>query len=109
VRKYRVRILAEAEQDLFETYRYIAANDSPDRAEYVLDQLEGLCSQLASMPQRGHVPPELDQIGVMDYREVHFKPYRVIYQIIGQDVYVHGVLDGRRNMQSLLERRLLLK
>lgn len=109
MRKHRVRILAEAEQDLFEIYRYVAANDSPDRAGYVLDQLEGLCSRLANMPRRGHVPPELDRIGVMDYREVHFKPYRVIYQIIGQNVYVHCVLDGRRNMQTLLERRLLLK
>lgn len=109
MRKHRVRLLAEAEQDLFEIYRYIAANDSPERATHVLDELEGLCSRLAHMPPRGHVPPELDRIGVMDYREVHFKPYRVIYQIIGQDVYVHCVLDGRRNMQALLERRLLLK
>ena len=107
--KRRVRILAEAEQDLFDIYHYIAANDSPDRAEYVLDQLEGLCSRLVNMPQRGHVPPELDRIGVMDYREVHFKPYRAIYQIIRQGVYVHCILDGRRNMQALLERRLLLR
>ena len=107
--RYRVRVLVEAEQDLFEIYRYIAANDAPDRAEHVLDQLERLTSQLAGMPQRGHVPLELDRIGVMDYREVHFKPYRVIYQVIGPEVYVHCVLDGRRNMQALLERRLLLK
>jgi len=31
----------------------------------------------------------------------------VIYQLIGRNVFVHCVLDGRRDMQSLLERRLL--
>ncbi len=109
MRKCAVHILAEAEDDLFDIYRYIAASDSPTRAEYVLDQIEGLCAKLANLPRRGHVLPELDRIGIVDFREVHFKPYRVIYQIISQDVYVHAVLDGRRNMQALLERRLLRK
>ena len=35
------------------------------------------------------------------------KPYRVICEVIGRDVYIHCVLDGRRDMQSLLERRLV--
>lgn len=52
-------------------------------------------------------PPELERIGVTDYREVHFKPYRLIYQIIGKKVFVHCVLDWRRDSQELLERRLL--
>lgn len=107
MRKYRVHVLAEAEEDLFEIYRYIATNDAPARADYVLDQLEELCAKLASLPRRGHAPPELERIGVSDFREVHFKPYRVIYQIISRDVYVHAVLDGRRNLQALLELRLL--
>lgn len=107
MRNYRVHILAEAEEDVIEICRYIAANDSPERAGQILDRLEALCAGLATQPWRGHVAPELDRIGVSDYREVHFKPWRVIYQIIGLDVFVHGILDGRRNMQALLERRLL--
>lgn len=105
--RYRVRLAEDAEQDLIDLYRYIAAHDSAGKATYVLDQLESLCSHLAELPLREHFPPELDRIGVMNYREVHFKPYRVIYGVIGQDVFIHCVLDGRRDMQSLLERRLL--
>ena len=105
--KYRVRIIEDAEHDLLDIYTYIAANDSVQNAEYVLGQLEELCLRLAELPLRGHVPPELKRIGVTAYREVHFKPYRVIYQVSGRDVYIHCVLDGRRDMQSLLERRLL--
>ena len=41
------------------------------------------------------------------YREVHFKPYRIIYEIVGRKVFIHCVLDGRRAVQELLERRLL--
>jgi toxin ParE1/3/4 len=74
---------------------------------YVLDQLELLCLRLAELPERGHVPPELDRVGVTSYREVHLKPYRVIYELIRQDVFIHCVLDGRRDMQLLLARRLI--
>lgn len=103
----RVRLAEDAERDLIDLHRYIATHDSAEKAAYVLDQLESLCANLAALPLRGHFPPELDRIGVTNYREVHFKPYRVIYEVIGQDVFIHGVLDGRRDMQSLLERRLL--
>ena len=107
MQRYCVRIAEEAEHDLFDIYSYVAIHDSVKKAAYVLDPLEPLCSSLAELPLRGHVPPELDRIGVTNYREVHFKPYRIIYEIIGQDVFIHCVLDGRRDMQSLLERRLI--
>jgi toxin ParE1/3/4 len=107
VKRFRVRLAEDAEQDLVDIYRYVATHDSAEKAAYVLEQLETLCARLADLPLRGHIPPELDRIGVTSYREVHFKPYRVIYEVIGQDVFVHCVLDGRRDMQSLLERRLL--
>jgi toxin ParE1/3/4 len=42
-----------------------------------------------------------------DYRQTFFKPYRVIYRVEGQRVYAYLIADGRRDMQSLLARRLL--
>jgi len=107
VKRCRVRVIEDAERDLIDIYHYVATRDSPENAAYVLEQLESLCLALAALPRRGHIPPELDRIGVTDYHEVHFEPYRVIYQIIGQNVFVHCVLDGRRDIPSLLERRLL--
>ncbi len=107
MKRYRVRLSEEAELDLIDIYHYIALHDSAENADYVLEQLESLCSQLAELPERGHIPPELDRIGITNYREIHFKPYRVIYEAIRLDVFVHCILDGRRDMLSLLERRLI--
>ena len=107
MRRYRVRLTEDAEQDLIDIYRYIARHDSLEDADYVLDQLESLCSRLTELPERGHVPPELDRIAVTNYREVYFKPYRVIYEAIRQDVFIHCILDGRRDMPTLLQRRLI--
>jgi len=58
-------------------------------------------------PERGHFPAELSRQGIKDYREVLFKPYRVIYEIVGFKVIIHLCVDGRRDMKSLLERRIL--
>ena len=107
MKRYRVRLADEAQQDIVDIYRYVATHDSVKSAGYLLDELEKLCAELSSLPQRGHLPPELERVSVTAYREVHFKPYRVIYEVVGREVFVHCVLDGRRDMQSLLERRLL--
>jgi toxin ParE1/3/4 len=104
---FDVRITEAAERDLFDIWEYVALNDVPGKADDLLDQLAHTCEQLANSPSKGHVPPELARIGVDSYREIHFKPYRIIYETAGHTVYVHAVLDGRRDLQSLLERRLL--
>ncbi|MEW8232132.1 MAG: type II toxin-antitoxin system RelE/ParE family toxin [Candidatus Thiodiazotropha endolucinida] len=64
MKRYRVRLTENAEQDLIDIYRYIALHDSEKNVDYVLDQLESLCSRLAELPKRGHIPPELDRIGM---------------------------------------------
>ena len=107
MKPYRVRLAEDAELDLIDIYSYISLQDSVENADYVLDQLETLCSRLTELPERGHIPPELDQISVTNYREVNFKPYRVVYEVIRQDVFIHCIIDGRRDMSSLLQRRLI--
>ena len=102
-----VFIISDAEDDLFEIRHFIARNDSISKADKILAKLEEKCLSLANFPNRGHTPPELERIAVFDYLEVHYKPYRIIYQIIERKVYVHCVLDGRRDLQELLYERLL--
>lgn len=104
---YRVRIVKEAEDDLAEIIEFVAKHDSIERADYVLEKLLGVCERLEQNPQRGPFLPELKSLGIKSYREVHFKPYRVIYELISRDVFVHLVVDGRRSLQAILERRLL--
>ena len=104
---YDVLIIADAQEDLFEIYKYVATHDSINKAEYLLTKLEETCYSLSTSPNRGHFPPELERIGVLNYKEIHFKPYRIIYQIIESEVLVHCVLDGRRDLHQLLQKRWL--
>jgi toxin ParE1/3/4 len=46
-------------------------------------------------------------LGIKDYRQTFFKPYRLIYRVMARDVVVFVIADSRRDMQGLLARRLL--
>jgi len=104
---FDVLLSDEAERDLDDIFMYIAEHDGIIRAEKVLTALGDACAKLESFPERGNVPKELRSVGISEYREVHFKPYRIIYRIVGQKVIVYCIVDGRQDMQSLLLRRLL--
>lgn len=104
---HQVRLTADAVADLDELYAYVGQHDSPQSAESLLARIEAILDSLAHSPNRGSHPKELFELGIRDYREVFFKPYRVIYRVIGKIAYVYLIVDGRRDMQALLRRRLL--
>lgn len=104
---FDVLLSDDAAGDIEDIYRYIAERDSVANAERVLLALEETCLNLADMPERGNVPKELVAIGMTEFREVHVKPYRVLYRIASQQVIIYCVVDGRRDMQNFLQRRLL--
>lgn len=106
-RKCEVLLTEGAEQDLESIYDCIAEFDCKANADCVLDRLLDIVESLTAFPERGAYPKELVALGIRDYRQTAFKPYRVIYRVMGQKVYIYVIADGRRDMQSLLARRLL--
>ena len=104
---YAVFLTGDAEVDLQELYDYVAQSDCIQAADHVLSRLEELASALAADPLRGSIPKELRSLGIDEYRQVFFKPYRIVYRVLDERVVIYLITDGRRNMQSLLARRLL--
>lgn len=105
--RYEVLLTEDAEQDLEDLYVYIAKFDSPKKADYVLERLLEVAESVATSPERGSQPKKLRSLGIQEYRQVFFKPYRVIYRVFDKKVVIYVIADGRRDMQSLLSRRLL--
>jgi toxin ParE1/3/4 len=97
----------EAERDLDDIVDYITERDSPDRALAVATRLQQAILRLSTLPDRGPHPKELLNHGNRDFREVHFKPYRIFYRVLADKVVVVLIADGRRDMRALLARRLL--
>lgn len=104
---YEVLLTKGAEQDLESIHDYISEFDSVASANHVLDRLMEAVEGLARFPERGSYPKELVALGIKDYRQTAFKPYRVIYRVLGRRVLIYLIVDGRRDLQSVLALRLL--
>lgn len=107
MKKYEVLVDRDAEDDLFDIYSYVALNDSVERTDRLFSALRITCSKLKSLPLRGNIPAELFEIGVVEFREIRCKHYRIFYSVEASNVFVHCVLDGKRDIQTILQERLL--
>jgi toxin ParE1/3/4 len=103
---FNVRFTKSARGDLRELHAYISKNDSPANADYVAREIVRAALELREFPNRGAYPPELLAMGLRSYRQILFKPYRIIYRIRGKTVYIAVISDGRLSLQPLLMRRL---
>ncbi|AOU97868.1 plasmid stabilization protein [Acidihalobacter yilgarnensis] len=105
--KFEVLLTEGAEQDLEAIHDYISEFDCVANANHVLDELMDVVESLSKFPERGSFPKELVGLGIKEYRQTSFKPYRAIYRVTGSQVIIYLIADGRRDMQSGLARRLL--
>ncbi len=104
---FEVLLTEGAEQDLEALHDYITEFDCVANANCVLDALMDVVQSLFQFPERGSYPKELVGLGIKEYRQTFFKPYRVIYRVTGHRAIIYLIADGRRDMQSVLARRLL--
>ena len=96
---FKVLLTEDAERDLEDLYTPIAEHDCRQNADYVLDRLLEVTDSLTTTPERGLIPRELAALGIEEYRQVFFKPYRVIYRQLDQQIVIYLIADERRVMQ----------
>jgi len=106
-RPFEVLLTSGAEQDLEAIYDYVAEFDSVENANDLLDALINEAQALANFPERGSYPKELLSLGIKEFRQTFFKSYRLVYRVLDAQVVIYLIVDGRRDMQSVLARRLL--
>ncbi len=104
---FSVILTDDAAADLDQLFDYIDQHHAQRKADYVLSQIEEAFDNLSRFPERGAFPKELLTLGIREYREVFYKPYRIIYRVTGKTVCILLIVDGRRDLQTLLQRRLL--
>jgi plasmid stabilization system protein ParE len=94
-----------AEKDLVNIIGYIAADSKRDALK-ILNKIKGKISKLYNLPERSRIVPELKAFGIHHYRELIIPPWRIIYRISEDKVYVLSVIDSRQNVEDVLLKRL---
>jgi plasmid stabilization system protein ParE len=104
---FKVVILHSAEHDLKELRHYLISRFSTQAWRSTYQHLQSTVAQLATSPYAGVVPDEIQQLNLRHYRQVLCGMNRVIYEVRENTVYIHIIADTRKDLQSLLIKRLL--
>ena len=94
-----------AEEDLDEIVDYYFSR-SPDYVERIISEFEENVLSLQKHPKSGRTVPELERQGITKYRELIQEYYRIIYEISGNKIIVHTIIDGRRNFEDIIISKL---
>ena len=105
--KYKVIWTKSAEQDLNQIIDYILNNEEINNAKKIYEKIKSRIILLNENPEQGRVVPELQLLKIKKYREVIINPWRIIYKIDSNKVFILLVIDGRRNLEDLLLDRLI--
>ena len=97
-----------AESDLKDIIEHISM-DSPQNALKILKKIKQKASELYTLPERGRIVPELQDQGILQYREIVIPPWRLIYRIAERKVFVLSLIDSRRNVEDILFKRFVFK
>jgi len=106
--KYKVIWANVAEADLKDIIEYISI-DNPQNALKILKKIKQKASEVYAFPERGRIVPELQDQGILQYKEIIIPPWRLIYRITERKVFVLSLIDSRRNVEDIMFKRFVDK
>ncbi|POA26168.1 MULTISPECIES: type II toxin-antitoxin system RelE/ParE family toxin [Pseudomonas] len=104
---FNVVILQSAETDLKELRSYLTQQFSAHTWQNTYATLKAAIRHLATQPYAGSIPEEIKRLNISQYRQVLSGMNRVIYEVREKTVYIHIIADTRKNLPTLLMKRLL--
>lgn len=107
IQQFKVRITEAAWADVRDIRDWIRDDRGPEAADNFVDSMLARVETLERFPLRGAVPPELQALGIAEFRQQIVGIYRILYRIDEDRVSIVLIADGRRDLERLFERRLL--
>ena len=106
MKKFKVIWTKNAELDLELIIEYIKIN-SINTARKIFFEIKQESNKLYTLAERKRIVSEFQQIGIVKYREIIYKRWRIIYKIDDEKFYVLIVVDSSRNLEDILFQRLI--
>lgn len=104
---FNIVFLKSAEQDVKALKHYLLRQFGTKTWQSSLAKLKESIQALQTQPHAGKVPDELRALNSGQYRQIISGMNRIIYEIRKETIYIHIVCDNRRDMQSLLNQRIM--
>ena len=106
--EYIIVIPSVVKQDIEEIILYYQ-HDRKEYARQVYNRIISSIHSLKIFPEKGRIVPELEKNNIIGIRELIESYWRIIYRVENQNVILLTVIDGRRNIDDILIRKLKRK
>ncbi|WP_434636176.1 type II toxin-antitoxin system RelE/ParE family toxin [Sulfurimonas sp. NW7] len=103
---YKVQWTSNAKEDLLNIVEYMKEN-SPSIAKEIYQKIKTKANSSNFFPLRGRVVPELQKEGITMYRELIASPWRIMYKVDSDTIYIMAIFDSRQNVEELLLQKLI--
>ena len=106
---YKLQWTKSAKEDLLNIVTRIKKEDTPNTAKNIYQKLKKTAQRSNFFPLKGRVVPELQKEGITQYREIIVAPWRIIYRVGDDTVYLMAIIDSRQNLDDLLLQKVLAR
>lgn len=103
----KVVVLQSAEADLRNLKNYIVSKLGTEAWMASYTKIKESVAMIQSNPKAGRIPLELERLEIAQYRQILSGVNRIIYEVRDSTAYIHVFCDSRRDLQTLLMRRLV--
>lgn len=103
----KYRVLPTARIGIDELRSYIVRTFGWETWRETSAQLQDAIAQIRQFPESGHLPAELEGFVDDTFRQVLSGKNRIMYRVRDDTVFIHLVIDSRRDLQALLQRIVL--
>lgn len=99
--------LRSAEADLKDLKAYVVKNFGNETWVNSYGRIKESMAMIQDHPLAGRIPPELERLNIAQYRQIISGMNRIIYEVRADTAFIHIVCDTRRDLQSLLMKRIV--
>ncbi|MEA1910523.1 MAG: type II toxin-antitoxin system RelE/ParE family toxin [Spirochaetota bacterium] len=97
----------DASLDLVDIVSYIKIDSGKGIAKEIYTRIKSEVDKIVDFPKAGIIVPELADIGITDIYQIIVSPWKVYYKVIEDKILVLSVIDGRRNLEEILYKKII--
>ena len=97
----------DASDDLIDIIQYIKERSGKEIANSIYERIITKIENIASFSEAGRKVPELGFLGNNEYHEIIESPWRIFYRLMEKEVCIISIIDGRRNIEEILYKKII--
>ncbi|MDR0376469.1 MAG: type II toxin-antitoxin system RelE/ParE family toxin [Spirochaetaceae bacterium] len=105
--KYKINWSKDAGEEFIEIISWYKYNAGKNIAQKIYTKINSQIKKLKKTPGIGRPAQILKDIGVNGYRQLIQDNWIVYYRIEGQTINIVSIIDGRRNLEEILYKKII--